>query len=161
MSQTAIVAGGCFWGLESRFQKMAGVIDTDVGYTGGHLENPTYRQVCQDVTGHVEAVKIEFDPTVVTYQEILEAFFEYHDPTLCESNCISHSSQYGSAIFTLDDDQERIAEDVINQILTSDVFDCPVSTIIQPADIFYPAEEYHQDYYKKHNLLDVDETCGC
>ncbi len=83
MNQTAIVAGGCFWGMESKFQQLAGIVDTEVGYTGGFLEDPTYRQVCQDVTGHVEAVKIEFDPALIDYRAILDAFFTFHDPTLC------------------------------------------------------------------------------
>ncbi len=92
MSQTAIVAGGCFWGMESRFQKLPGILDTEVGFTGGNFDEPTYRQVCQDITGHVEAVKLEFDPTVISYEEVLDDFFNFHDPTLCRDNCMSQSS---------------------------------------------------------------------
>ncbi len=160
MNQTAIVAGGCFWGMESKFQQLAGIVDTEVGYTGGFLEDPTYRQVCQDVTGHVEAVKIEFDPALIDYRAILDAFFTFHDPTLCRDNCISQSSQYGSIIFPLDEEQKAIAKAVLSEMRASDRYDCAIDTIIQPASEFYPAEEYHQDYYKKHNLQDVEDfTC--
>ena len=161
MNQTAIVAGGCFWGMESRFQKLTGVLDTEVGYTGGISEDPTYREVCQDITGHVEAVKIEFDPAVVSYQAILEAFFSFHDPTLRRDNCLSQSSQYGSAIFTLDEEQNRIAELALESIKNSKDYDFPIETVIRPAATFYPAEEYHQDYYKKHNLVDLEDLCCC
>ena len=116
MNQTAIVAGGCFWGMESRFQQLAGVLDTEVGYTGGFLEDPTYRQVCQDITGHVEAVKIEFDPSVISYRAILEAFFTFHNPTLCRENCSSQSSQYGSTIFPLDEEQKLVAKAVLDEL---------------------------------------------
>jgi len=160
MNQTAIVAGGCFWGMESKFQQLAGIVDTEVGYTGGFFEDPTYRQVCQDVTGHVEAVKIEFDPALIDYRAILDAFFTFHDPTLCRDNCISQSSQYGSIIFPLDEEQKAIAKAVLSEMRASDRYDCAIDTIIQPASEFYPAEEYHQDYYKKHNLQDVEDfTC--
>ncbi|MEL7625383.1 MAG: peptide-methionine (S)-S-oxide reductase MsrA [Anaerolineaceae bacterium] len=161
MRQTAIVAGGCFWGIESRFQKLAGVVDTEVGYTGGQTEDPTYRQVCQEITGHVEAVKVEFDPTIVTYKEILEAFFKYHDPTLCGDNCMSQTEQYGSIIFPMDIEQAHVAESVLEDLIARNVYDCPIRTIIRPASTFYRAEEYHQNYYKKHNLMDVEEDCYC
>ena len=108
MSQTAIVAGGCFWGLESRFQKLAGILDTEVGFTGGLLDKPTYRQVCQDITGHVEAVKLEFDPAIISYEKLLDDFFNFHDPTLCRDNCMSQSSQYGSVIFPLNEEQKPL-----------------------------------------------------
>ena len=160
MNQTAIVAGGCFWGMESRFQQLAGVLDTEVGYTGGFLEDPTYRQVCQDITGHVEAVKIEFDPSVISYRAILEAFFTFHDPTLCRENCSSQSSQYGSTIFPLDEEQKLVAKAVLDEIKANNQYDCDIDTIIRPATTFYPAEEYHQDYYKKHNLEGIEDlTC--
>ena len=160
MNQTAIVAGGCFWGMESRFQKLPGVLDTEVGYTGGFLEDPTYRQVCQDITGHVEAVKIEFDDAVVSYRKILEAFFNFHDPTLCRDNCTSHSSQYASIIFPLDEEQKLASKAILDELRKSNQYDCPIDTIIQPASEFYPAEEYHQDYYKKHKLEDIfDLAC--
>ncbi len=159
MNQTAILAGGCFWGMEARFQNLKGVLETEVGYTGGNFADPTYRQVCQEITGHVEAVKIEFDPAVISYRAILEAFFKFHDPTLSKDNCSSQSSQYGSVIFPLDEDQTQIAEAVLQEIKTSNFYDCRVDTIIQPASVFYPAEEYHQDYYKKHNLIELEDFC--
>lgn len=160
MSKTAIVAGGCFWGMEAHFQVLPGILDTEVGYTGGHLEDPTYRDVCQDTTGHVEAVKIEYDPDQLSYREIIEAFFTFHDATLCKDNCRSQSSQYRSAIFTLDDEQQKIAEQVLRTVKVNNQSDCSVTTSIAPATTFYVAEDYHQDYYKKHGLMDLDNiTC--
>lgn len=160
MSQTAIVAGGCFWGMEAKFQKLAGVLDTEVGYIGGHVKDPTYREVCQDKTGHVEAVKIEFDPSVISYTELIQAFFDFHDPTLCDDNCRSQSSQYRSIIFAMDKEQEKTAQTVLSKIKNSDKFECRVVTTIRPSTTFYLAEEYHQNYYKKHNLMeDHNEIC--
>jgi len=160
MNQTAIVAGGCFWGLEAKFQKLPGVLNTEVGYTGGFVEEPTYRQVCQETTGHVEAVRVEFDSELVSYQEIIEAFFQYHDPTLCQDNCLSQSSQYNSVIFTMDEEQERVARMVLKTIKRSGGYDCSVITGIRPASAFYPAEQYHQNYYNKHGLM-IDEDICC
>lgn len=157
MSQTAIVAGGCFWGMEARFQRLPGILDTEVGYTGGHVEDPTYRDVCQDITGHVEAVKVEFDPALITYQQVIEAFFSFHDPTLCKDNCRSQSSQYRSVIFTLDQEQTEIATKVLQKIKQENDSSCPVRTSIEPAATFYLAEKYHQDYYKKHDLMDLED----
>ncbi|NLB71022.1 MAG: peptide-methionine (S)-S-oxide reductase MsrA [Chloroflexi bacterium] len=160
MNQTAIVAGGCFWGMEANFQNLYGVLKTEVGYTGGHVEDPTYRQVCQETTGHVEAVRLEFDPGKVSYQEIVEAFFQYHDPTLCKDNCLSQSNQYDSVIFTMDDEQNKIARDVIKKLKRSGEYDCRVITSVRPASEFYLAETYHQNYYVKHNIsIDTDICC--
>jgi len=161
MSQTAILAGGCFWGLEARFQDLKGVLDTEVGYIGGDFEDPTYREVCQDITGHVEAVKIEFDESILSYKGLVKAFFNFHDPTLCVDNCSSQSSQYGSIIFVMDEDQEKIAQAVLSEVKNSDQFECEVITTIRPSTTFYLAEKYHQDYYKKHNLVDLDYSCSC
>lgn len=157
MSHTAILAGGCFWGMEARFQMLPGVLDTEVGYTGGHFEDPTYRDVCQDITGHVEAVKLEFDPEQISYRQLLEAFFTFHDPTLCKDNYRSQSSQYRSVIFPMDDEQAQIAGEVLNRVKRDNTSSCSVKTTIQPASTFYPAEKYHQDYYKKHDLTDLDD----
>jgi len=161
MSQTAILAGGCFWGMEARFQNLKGILDTEVGYIGGDFEDPTYREVCQDITGHVEAVKIEFEETIISYKEVLKAFFNFHDPTICVENCSSQSSQYGSIIFVMDEEQEKIAKAVLSEIKSSDKFECEVVTAIRPSTAFYLAEEYHQDYYKKHNLVDLEDSCCC
>jgi len=161
MSQTAIVAGGCFWGMQSRFQRLPGVLETEVGYTGGHLDDPTYRQVCQDISGHVEAVRVVFDPEKISYKEITEAFFSFHDPTLREDNCLSHSSQYSSVIFTDGEEQAEIAQAVLDELLASSEYDYEIITEIKPVSTFYPAEEYHQNYYKKHNLADIEDCLCC
>ena len=161
MSQTAIVAGGCFWGMQSRFQRLPGVLETEVGYTGGHLEDPTYRQVCQDISGHVEAVRVVFDPEKISYKEITEAFFSFHDPTLREDNCLSHSSQYSSIIFVDGEEQAEIAQAVLDELLASSEYDYEIITEIKPVSTFYPAEEYHQNYYKKHNLADIEDCLCC
>lgn len=157
MIKQAIFAGGCFWGMEARYQTLPGVLDTEVGYTGGHLEEPTYRDVCQDDTGHVEAVRIEFDPAQVSYRQILEAFFTFHDATLCRDNCRSQSSQYRSVIFPLNGEQQQIAESVLFKAKQENKSECRIVTAILPASTFYEAEKYHQDYYKKHNLMISDE----
>lgn len=159
MSETAVISGGCFWGIEARYQQLKGVLDTEVGYTGGHIENPTYRQVCQDVTGHVEAVKVDFDPKIISYHDILMAFFDFHDPTLCHDNCMTQSSQYRSAIFTMNESQAEIAAKVLQYQKDNNRYDCEIETVIKPASEFYLAEPYHQDYYKKHNLIDVESLC--
>ena len=98
MIKQAVFAGGCFWGMEAKFKHIQGVVNTMVGYTGGHTENPNYRDVCRDLTGHAEAIQVDYDPEIISYNDLLEAFFNFHDPTLCESNSRSFASQYRSAI---------------------------------------------------------------
>ena len=147
--KTATFAAGCFWGVEATFKKLPGVIDTVVGYTGGEVENPTYRMVCSDKTGHTEAVQITFDPDQIDYQDLVEKFFDLHDPTTPNRQGPDVGSQYRSAIFYHDEEQRRIAEETIKELDQSGKFRYPIVTQIIPADDFYEAEEYHQDYYEK------------
>ena len=147
-TETAILAGGCFWGLQENFRHLPGVIKTTVGYTGGTLPNPTYQQVCSHTTGHAEAIQIIFDPAQLTYEHLLDNFFRSHNPTTADPQRNNLKTSYRSAIFYISDDQRRIAEQVtVNQ---SGKRQRPVSTEITQATAFYPAEDYHQDYYQKH-----------
>jgi len=160
MIRQAILAGGCFWGLEARFKHVQGVINTMVGYTGGHTENPSYRDVCRDITGHAEAIQIDYDTKMISYLDLLEAFFRFHDPTWCESNSRSFASQYRSAIFVANEEERDTAEQVIAFLNNSGVFECKIITEICDAGVFYPAEDYHQDYYEKHQVNLIEEW-GC
>jgi len=146
--EKAIVAGGCFWGVEALFQELDGVVDTTVGYTGGHTENPTYRDICSHGTGHAEGVEVVFDPDKVTYEEILAYFWRLHDPTTMNRQGPDRGDQYRSAIFYLSPEQKAAAEKV--QPEAQKDWKKPIVTEIVPATIFYPAEDYHQDYSKKH-----------
>jgi peptide methionine sulfoxide reductase msrA/msrB len=142
----AIFASGCFWGTEYYFQRAPGVISTTVGYTGGHTENPTYREVCGKNTGHAEAVKVVFDPQEISYEELAKLFFETHDPTQVKRQGPDIGDQYRSAIFHLNEDQERVAEKLVNILKGKGL---AVATEVTRAGEFWPAEDYHQDYYRK------------
>ncbi|MFB0552649.1 MAG: bifunctional methionine sulfoxide reductase B/A protein [Phycisphaerae bacterium] len=146
----AIFASGCFWGTEYYFQRAPGVISTTVGYTGGHIDNPTYKQVCTDKTGHAEAVEVVYDPAIISYEQLAKLFFETHDFTQLNRQGPDIGTQYRSAIFYLDDEQKRLATQLI-QTLNQKGYN--VKTQIAPADKFWPAEEYHQDYYDKTKKL--------
>jgi len=142
----AIFAGGCFWGVEYWLQKQPGVIEVISGYTGGHKEKPTYREVCGHGTGHLEAVEVLYDPARVSYEELAKLFFEIHDPTQANGQGPDIGNQYLSAIFTTDDEQKRVAEKLIAELKAKGL---KVVTQVRPAGKFWPAEEYHQDYYEK------------
>ncbi len=142
---TAIFASGCFWGTEYWLQKQKGVISTDVGYIGGHTENPTYEQVCSHKTGHAEAVRVVFNPQVVTYEELVKLFFETHDPTQINRQGPDIGNQYRSEIFYTSEKQKKIAEKVINILKNKGV---KVATNLSKANKFWKAEDYHQDYYE-------------
>ncbi len=146
----AIFASGCFWGTEYYFQRAPGVISTTVGYTGGHVDNPTYKQVCTDKTGHAEAVEVLYDPAIINYEQLAKLFFETHDFTQLNRQGPDIGTQYRSAIFYLDTEQKRLATQLI-QTLNKKGYN--VKTQIAPADKFWPAEEYHQDYYDKTKKL--------
>ncbi len=150
MTETAILAGGCFWGVEHLMKELPGVVDTEVGYTGGTTQHPTYEQVCTGKTGHAESVKVVFDPAKVSYEEVLRYFFRLHDPTTPNQQHNDIGTQYRSAIFYENAEQHRIAEKVKREEDASGVFKRPVVTEIAPAGTFWPAEEYHQDYLDKH-----------
>jgi peptide-methionine (S)-S-oxide reductase len=148
MTHQAIFAAGCFWGVEDAFLRLIGVTETEVGYTGGHTDHPTYRQVCTDTTGHAEAVRVAFDPTHISYDDLLRAFWQMHDPTTLNRQGPDVGSQYRSVIFTLDDDQRQAAETA--RLEAQKHFTCPIVTDIVPASTFWRAEDYHQKYHQKH-----------
>lgn len=151
-TETALFAGGCFWCMESDFEKLPGVLNVISGYTGGHVANPDYRQVSAGGTGHAESVKIVYDPDKISFQALLDYFWRHIDPLTPDSQFCDHGSQYRTAIFYLNDQQKRLAETSKKAIDNSARFSTPVVTEIVPAGPFYPAEEYHQDYYKKNPL---------
>ncbi len=145
--ETATLAGGCFWCLEAVYDQVIGVHDVVSGYTGGHVPNPTYRQVCAGDTGHAEAVQLRFDPAVISFRELLDIFFSIHDPTTLNRQGADVGTQYRSAIFYHSDEQRQIAEQVIRELTEAGVFRNPIVTELAPATTFYPAEDYHQEYF--------------
>ncbi len=149
MSSKATFGAGCFWGVEMRFREMPGVVDATVGYMGGHVDNPTYKQVCSDKTGHAEVCEVVFDPERIDYQELVRAFFDLHDPTQVNRQGPDVGTQYRSVIFVHDEQQRRIAEQVMSEVDASGRFRAPVATSIEPAATFWPAEDYHQQYLAK------------
>jgi len=147
--ETAILAGGCFWGMEDILRKLPGVLETEVGYTGGHTPNPTYKDVKTGGTGHAEAIRIRFDGSKTNYGAILELFFKMHDPTTVNRQGNDIGSQYRSAIFFMNEAQKKEAESQKTQAQASGRWKKPIVTEIVPASEFYPAEDYHQDYLVK------------
>jgi len=145
MSETAMFAAGCFWGVEHAFRQVDGVLDTEVGYAGGTVENPTYEQVCTDTTGHAEVVRLTFDPATVSYDRLLDVFFGNHDPTQRDRQGPDVGRQYRSAVFTFDESQKRAAEAKIAALRKGK----NVATEVEPAGAYYRAEEYHQRYIEK------------
>ena len=146
--QRATFAAGCFWGVDAAFREIEGVVATSVGYTGGATADPTYEQVCSDTTGHAEAVQVSFDPDVVGYDELLAVFWSIHDPTTPDRQGWDFGSQYRSAIFFHDPDQERLA--IASRDERQRTLARPIVTEIAPAPAFYDAEDYHQRYFEKH-----------
>lgn len=144
--ETAIFAAGCFWGVEATFRRLPGVVDTAVGYTGGRVEKPTYEQVCSDTTGHAEAVRIVFDPAAISYERLLDVFWDCHDPTQLNRQGPDFGSQYRSAVFYTSPDQEAAARASKEELTRSGR---PVVTEITPASTFWMAEDYHQQYEEK------------
>ena len=148
-TDTAIFAGGCFWGMQEILRQIPGVTKTTVGYTGGTVPNPTYELVCSHTTGHAEAVQIIFDPSKVSYEKLLDFFFRMHDPTTKNQQHNDIGSQYRSAIFYTSDEQQQVAERIKMQVDKSGKWSRPIVTEITKASAFYPAEDYHQDYLQK------------
>ncbi len=148
----ATFAEGCFWGVEDTFRQVKGVKDVTVGYTGGHTVNPSYKEVCTDRTGHAEAVEIDFDPAQVSYPQLLNVFFESHDPTQLNRQGPDYGTQYRSAIFFHDAEQEAQAREAKAAREKSGQFRRPIVTEIVPASDFYRAEEYHQRYFEKNGI---------
>ncbi len=149
MTETATFAAGCFWGVEVTFRNVEGVLDAIVGYTGGKTESPTYEQVCNDGTGHAEAVEVVFDPEHVSFDELLEVFWQNHDPTQVNRQGPDYGSQYRSAIFFHSPQQDETARRSKEALDASGRLSRPVATEITPATTFWPAEEYHQRYLEK------------
>lgn len=148
--ETATVANGCFWCTEAIFKRLKGVVSVKPGYSGGQREKPNYDQVSTGATGHAEAIQIEFDPTILPYEKLLDIFFHTHNPTTLNQQGADIGTQYRSAIFYHDDRQKEIAEKVKDDLETSHFYKDPIVTEITPFTHFYEAENYHQDYYEKH-----------
>ena len=148
-TETATLAGGCFWCLEAAFERLQGVERVVSGYTGGQVAKPSYREVCSGATGHAEAVQVTFDPGVISFRELLEVFFTIHDPTTLNYQGNDFGTQYRSAIFYDTSEQKAEAERTIAEMGTSGVWPHPIVTEVKPLGEFYPAEEYHQGYYRR------------
>jgi peptide-methionine (S)-S-oxide reductase len=147
--QTATLAGGCFWCLEAVYDEIKGVQGVESGYAGGHMDNPTYRAVCNGDTGHAEVVQVHFDPNVVSYRDLLNVFFAIHDPTTLNRQGADTGTQYRSAIFYHDDEQKKIAEELIKDLNAQKIWDRPLVTEVTKLDKFYMAEDYHQEYFAR------------
>ncbi len=147
--EKATFAGGCFWCMQPFFDRLKGVKQTVVGYTGGQTVNPTYEEVSSGETGHAEAIQITYDSKETSYEQLLNIYWHNIDPTVMNSQFVDHGTQYRSAIFYHNEKQKRIAQESKKQLAASNRFDKPIATEIVPASTFYPAEEYHQQYYKK------------
>jgi peptide-methionine (S)-S-oxide reductase len=156
--QVATFAAGCFWGVEAAFRQLEGVTATAVGYTGGHVDEPGYKLVCTDTTGHAEAVRVEFDPEQVTYRDLLAVFWKAHDPTQVNRQGPDVGTQYRSAIFYHDDEQKHLAEQSKADLEASGRLSRPVATEIAPADTFWLAEDYHQQYLEKRGRTSCSAT---
>jgi peptide-methionine (S)-S-oxide reductase len=147
--EVATLAGGCFWCIEAVFLELAGVEQVVSGYAGGHVPNPSYELVCMGVSGHAEAVQVTFDPEVISFPALLEVFFTVHDPTTLNRQGPDTGTQYRSAVYYHSEEQRLAAEEVIAGLGRSGVWDDPIVTEVQPLDTFYPAEEHHQDYFRR------------
>ena len=148
-TETALFGAGCFWGVESTFRKVPGVVATAVGYAGGKTDHPTYEDVCSDATGHAEVVQVTYDPSKASYQKLLETFFENHDPTTMNYQGPDHGTQYRSVIFYSGDEQKRLATDEKAKRDKSGEYVGPIVTAVEPAPTFWKAEDYHQQYFEK------------
>ena len=145
---TATLAGGCFWCLEAVFEQLRGVTSVESGYTGGTVANPSYKSVCTGTTGHAEAVRIRFDPGVISYRELLEVFFDIHDPTTLNRQGADIGTQYRSAIYVHDAAQKAAAEQMIGELEAAGTWRDPIVTEVTEAGVFYVAEDYHQEYFR-------------
>ena len=151
--EKATFGAGCFWGVEARFNELTGVLDTAVGYEGGSLEHPTYKEVCTDRTGHAEVVDVTFDPSRLSYDTLLDAFFSLHDPTQLNRQGPDFGTQYRSVVFTHSEEQVAKAKAKIMELSAAGSFRKPIATQVVPATIFWKAEEYHQRYLEKRGMV--------
>ena len=149
--EVATLAGGCFWCIEGVFREVNGVENVVSGYTGGTTVNPTYEDVCTGKTGHAEAVQVTFNPSKLSYQEILEIFFSVHDPTTLDRQGTDVGTQYRSAIFYHNEQQKRVAEELTGELSKANLWNEPIVTQVVLLDTFYPAEDYHQEYFSRHS----------
>jgi peptide-methionine (S)-S-oxide reductase len=145
--KTATIGSGCFWCSEAIFERVNGVIDVTPGYSGGHVKNPSYREVCNGTTGHAEVIQITYDPSIISFAELLEIFFKTHDPTQLNRQGADIGEQYRSVIFYHDEDQKKTAGKIKAELNKEKVWDKPIVTAIEPFPVFYKAEDYHNDYY--------------
>ena len=145
--ETVVLGGGCFWCLEAVYDQMDGVVSVESGYMGGHVSEPSYREVCEGTTGHAEVVRLTFDPDVTPFREILDVFFAIHDPTTLNRQGNDAGTQYRSAIFYTSEEQRKTAEAVIRELGASGAWSDPIVTEVQPASMFWIAEDYHQEYF--------------
>jgi peptide-methionine (S)-S-oxide reductase len=145
----ATFGAGCFWGVEAAYRELDGVVSTEVGYAGGHVDNPTYQDVCSGRTGHAEVVKVIYNPKIISYQELLDLFWDIHDPTTLNRQGPDFGEQYRSVIFYHDDEQEKLARKSKKRLQLSGRYNRNIVTEIEPAHIFWKAEEYHQKYLEK------------
>ncbi len=148
-TEVATLAGGCFWCLEAVFDDLEGVEDVVSGYSGGSVPNPSYKHVCTGETGHAEVVQVTFNPDVLSYRDLLKVFFTIHDPTTMNRQGGDVGTQYRSAIFTHNEAQEKVAEEVIAELSAAGLWDDPIVTEVVPVEAFYPAEDYHQEYFRR------------
>ena len=153
----AVFGAGCFWGVESAFRAVEGVVDVAVGYAGGTVDQPTYRMVCSGKSGHAEVVQVEYDPARVSFEKLVELFWQIHDPTTLNRQGPDIGTQYRSVIFYSDDRERAVAEESKRRLDESGKFRRPIVTQIVPAAEFYPAEDYHQRYYEK---MGIAPSCG-
>ncbi len=151
MMEKATFGAGCFWGVEARFRKVEGVIDAISGYSGGHTKNPTYKEVCTDKTGHAEVVQVTYNPSIVSYEELLEIFWNIHNPTSLNRQGWDVGTQYRSVVFYNNEEQKQKAIRLKEKLDKSGKYKKPIVTEIVPLEEFYRAEEYHQRYHEKHN----------
>lgn len=148
---SATFGAGCFWCVEAVFEELKGVVDAEAGYSGGHIKNPGYREVCTGRTGHAEVARIYYDPSVITFEQLVTVFFHTHDPTTLNRQGADRGTQYRSAIFYHDAEQKEVAERVMKEIDASDLWSDPIVTEISPLENYYVAEEYHQQYYENNS----------
>lgn len=150
MNKKAYFGGGCFWCIEAVFDKIKGVVSATSGYSGGDVPNPSYEQVCAGGTGHIEVVEVVYDPSQVSYTQLLSVFFSVHDPTTMDRQGGDEGEQYRSVIFYADEEQKKEAEAFIQNLKKEGIFSQPLVTVVEPLKAFYNAEDYHQQYYEKH-----------
>lgn len=156
--EKATFGAGCFWGVEDSFMRLKGVLSTKVGYMGGTVENPSYEQVCTDKTGHIEIVQLEYNPEIISYEELLDHFWKIHDPTQKNRQGPDIGSQYKSTIFYHNEEQSKIAKESKEKLQKSNQVKKEIQTEIRPAEKFWKAEEYHQKYFQKHSHAGCKKT---